>query len=140
MIIDEIKKANIQAMKDKNTTLRSIYSVLINKYMQAEIEARANQKTVGDDEVVRIIQKTTKELEDESANYAKVNNTEEVQKIETQKQALQGYLPKMLSEDKIKEIILSLPDKNIPVVMKYFRENFGPTADLKVVNQVLRSL
>ena len=139
-MIDEIKSANIQAMKDKNTTLRSIYSVLINKYMQAEIEARTTQSKVGDDEVIRIIQKTIKELDEESANYAKVGNDDEVQHIETQKKALEIYLPQMLGEDKIKEIILSLPDKSIPVVMRHFKENFGATVDLKLVNQVLRSL
>ena len=32
---DEIKKANIEAMKNKDANLRSIYSVVINKFMQA---------------------------------------------------------------------------------------------------------
>ena len=31
MIIEEIKKANVQAMKNKDQNLRSIYSVVINK-------------------------------------------------------------------------------------------------------------
>ena len=34
MIIDEIKKANVEAMKNKDANLRSIYSIIINKYMQ----------------------------------------------------------------------------------------------------------
>ena len=46
MIIEEIKKANVQAMKNKDQNLRSIYSVVINKYMQAQIEARLLKKDV----------------------------------------------------------------------------------------------
>ena len=40
MIIDEIKKDNIQAMKDKNTLARAIYGVVMNKVLLANIEAK----------------------------------------------------------------------------------------------------
>ena len=40
MIIDEIKKDNVQAMKDKNTIARTIYGVVVNKYMLQNIEKR----------------------------------------------------------------------------------------------------
>ena len=33
MIIDEIKKDNVQAMKDKNAIARTIYGVVVNKFM-----------------------------------------------------------------------------------------------------------
>ena len=140
MIIDEIKKANIEAMKNKNANLRSIYSVLINKYMQAQIEARANSKDVSDDEMVRIIQKTIKELTEEAENYAKVNHTENVKKINMQKKALEEYLPKMLSIDDIKKIINQLPDKSVPTVMRHFKAEFGSSVDLKLVGEVLKTL
>ena len=35
MIIDEIKKDNVQAMKDKNTLARAIYGVVMNKVLLA---------------------------------------------------------------------------------------------------------
>ena len=74
MIIEEIKKANVQAMKNKDQNLRSIYSVVINKYMQAQIEARLLKKEVNDDDMIRIIQKTIKELDEEASNYEKVGH------------------------------------------------------------------
>ena len=140
MIIDQIKQANIQALKDKNQNLRSIYSVLINKHMQAVIEARANNAEVTDDDTIRIIQKTIKELSEEAENYARVNHTEEVNKINQQKQVLEAYLPKMLSEEDIKQILNTLPDKSIPTVMRHFKTEFGSTVDLKLVGQVLKTL
>ena len=44
MIIDEIKKDNIQAMKDKNTLARAIYGVVMNKVLLASIEAKKDGK------------------------------------------------------------------------------------------------
>lgn len=140
MIIDEIKKANIEAMKNKDANLRSIYSVLINKHMQAVIEARANQKEVSDDETVRIIQKTIKELNEEAENYKKVNHMEEYEKIQTQKAVLAEYLPKMLGTEEIKAIILQMEDKSMPNVMRTFKANYGSTVDLKLVGEVLKTI
>ena len=50
------------------------------------------------------------------------------------------YLPKMLENDEIKEIILSLPDKSIPFVMKYFKQNYNGKCDMRNVQEVLKSL
>ena len=40
MIVDEIKKANLQAMKDKDVVARNIYSVLLNKIMLEQIKKK----------------------------------------------------------------------------------------------------
>lgn len=140
MIIDKIKAANIQAMKDRDANLRGIYSVLINKYMQAEINARTSNQDVDDAETVRIIQKTTKELEDEIENYKKANNQERAKLVTLQKTEIEKYLPKMLSRDEIKSIIISLPDKSIPFVMRYFKEHYSGKCDMRDVQAVLKSI
>ena len=46
----------------------------------------------------------------------------------------------MLENDEIKEIILSLPDKSIPFVMKYFKQNYNGKCDMRNVQEVLKSL
>ena len=50
MIIDDIKSANVQAMKDKDQRARGIYSVLMNKHLMAQVESRTNAKEVEDNE------------------------------------------------------------------------------------------
>ncbi len=140
MIIDEIKSANIQAMKDKNTTARTIYSILLNKHLQATIESRTSGKPVEDADMVRIIQKTIKELEEEAENYKKVGNTEEFNNIELQKSLIEKYLPQMLSDDEIKNIIASLEDKTVPSVMRHFKTNYAGKVDMKKVSDVLKTL
>lgn len=140
MLYDEIKKANIQAMKDKDVVARSFYSVLLNKIMLENIKKREKGGAVDDADISNILQKTIKELEEEKENYNKVGNAEEVANIDTQIEIAKKYLPKMLSNDEIKEIILSLPDKTIPFVMKYFKQNYNGKCDMRNVQEVLKSL
>ena len=139
MIIDEIKKANVEAMKNKDANLRSIYSVLINKHLQATINARTSGQEVTDEDLIKIIQKTIKELDEEAENYRKVNHTEEVEKIESQKKAIEKYLPKMLSDEEIYNIINTLEDKSVPSVMRHFKSNYNAVCDMKKVNEILRT-
>lgn len=140
MIIDEIKKANVQAMKDKDVAARSIYSILMNKHLMATVESRTNGKEVDDTDMIRIIQKTIKELDEECENYKKVGNTEEVENITAQKSIIAKYLPQMLSEDEIRGIIMTLEDKTVPAVMRHFKTNYNGKCEMKVVSDVLKSL
>ena len=140
MLIDEIKQENITAMKEKNAVARNILGIVMNKYMLQAVEARATGKEVGDVELVKIIQKTIKELAEEKENYLKVGNTEEAEKIELQKNVIEKYLPKMLSEEEIEKIILGLEDKSVPNVMRFFKTNHNGNCDMKMVSTILNRI
>ncbi len=101
MLIDELKKANMEALKSKNKNVRAILSVVINKYNLAKIELSTKGKEIADADLLGIIQKTIKELEDERAGYLSVNNTQRVEEIDEQMKTIQSYLPKMLTEEEI---------------------------------------
>ena len=140
MLVDEIKKANIQAMKDKDTVARSIYSVILNKIMLENIKKREKGEELSDADVSNILQKTIKELTEEKENYEKVGNSEEVEKISAQIDIASKYLPKMLSKEEIREVILSLDDKSIPNVMKHFKANYNGKCDMRLVQEVLKEI
>lgn len=140
MLYEEMKKANVQAMKDKDVVARSIYSVLLNKIKLEEIRKREKGEELSDGDISNICQKTIAELEDEKQNYSKVGNSEEVEKITAQINIVSKYLPKMLSDEEIKEIILSLDDKTIPNVMKHFKQNYNGKCDMRKVQEVLKGL
>lgn len=140
MLYDDIKKANIQAMKDKDSEARSFYSVLLNKIMLENINKREKGGQIEDSDIFVIVQKTIKELEEEKENYKKVNNEEEVKTIERQIEIAKTYLPKQLDRDQIAEIISKLDDKSIPIVMKHFKQNYNGQCDMKLVQEVLKSL
>lgn len=140
MIEEQIKKANIEAMKNKDTIGRAFYSVLMNKILLEKIAKGQRDTVLADADVSNIIQKLIKELNEEKENYAKVGNVEEVASISKQIELASGYLPKMLSKDEIKEIILKLDDKSIPTVMKHFKSNYNGKVDMRMVQEVLKEL
>lgn len=138
MILDEIKKANIQALKDKDTNARNIYGIVSNKAMLETIKKREKGEELCDADLVQIIQKTIKELTEEAENYKKVGNYVEESNILRQKEILEKYLPKMMSNDEIKQIISSLDDKSIGNVMKYFKTNYAGKCDMKAVSEIAK--
>ena len=140
MIYEQIKKDNIQAMKDKNVVARSLYSVVMNKIKLEEIRKREKAQDLVDADVVAILQKTVKELEEEKANFAKVGNAEQVEVIEKQVKIVESYLPQMMSEEEIKAVIMALEDKSVPNVMKHFKANYNGKCDMRKVQEVLKGV
>ena len=140
MIIEEIKKANIVALKARDNASRTAYSIVINKYKLAEIEKKAQGQEITDVDMVAILQKTIKELEEEQESYKKANRAESVAELEVQKNALKVFLPQMMSAEEIKNIILGLDDKSIGAVMKHFKINFAGKCDMRTVQEVLKTL
>jgi uncharacterized protein YqeY len=138
MILEEIKKANVQALKDKDQVARSIYSIVMTKAMQQTIVKREKGEELVDADMVAILQKTIKELGDEAENYKKANNQDKAAEIERQAKILEGYLPQMLSAEEIYDIISKMDDKSVPSVMKTFKANYAGKVDMKLVQETLK--
>ena len=138
MLIDEIKKANIEAMKERNANKRAILSVVINKYTNASIEAKSSGKELTDADMLAIIQKTIKELNDEAESFVKADRHERAAEIMQQLAYIHNYLPKQLTEDEIKAEIDKLTDKSIPSIMKHFKTNFAGQVDMSLVSKIAR--
>ncbi len=140
MLIDELKKANIEAMKARDADARAALSVVLTRYKLQEVEARSQGKEIGDSECLSIIQKVIKELNDEKEGYLKVNNTDRVASIIKQEDTLKSYLPKQLSEEEIRNEIAKLDDKSMPSIMKHFKANFAGKVDMSLVSSIARNL
>lgn len=140
MILEEINKANIQAFKDKNTNVKDIISIIKSREKLLEVEKRPKGETVTDVDIVKLLQKLIKELEESIENYKRVNNTQEVEVLTEQINFCKSFLPKTLSKEEIKNIILALEDKSIPNVMKHFKTNYASNVDMREVQEVLKTL
>ncbi len=138
MILDEIKKANMQALKNKDQNARAVYSVVMTKAMLETVKKRENNEDLTDADMTRILQKTIKELTDEAESYRTAKNEEQALKIEKQKEIISMYLPKMLSEKEIFDIISKQEDKSIPSIMKFFKQNYSGKVDMSLVSKVLK--
>ena len=140
MILDEIKKANVEALKNKDKEARTIYSIVMNKAMLETIKKREKGEELTDAYMVQIFQKTIKELTEEAENYAKAGNHEESANILKQRQIIENYLPKMMSEEEILSEINKLDDKSIGNVMKHFKMNFAGKCDMRMVSEAIKKM
>ena len=136
-LLEQLKLANLEALKARDKNTRAILSVVINKVTTKEKE---HNTVLSDEEVLFLIIKANKELEEEKAGYVMANNLERVESIEAQINALDIYIPKQLSETEIRKEIDKLDDKTLPNIMKHFKMNFAGRADLSLVSRVARSL
>lgn len=139
-LIDELSKANIEALKAKDQTSRAVLSVTINRYKMEAIELKSKGIEITDKDMVRIISKVLKELEEEKEGYVKVNRTESIENVDKQIAVISKYLPKMLSEEEIRAEINKLDDKSMPSIMKHFKANFDGKVDMGLVNRIARTL
>ncbi|MBR1846801.1 MAG: GatB/YqeY domain-containing protein [Bacilli bacterium] len=138
MLIDDIKKASLQAMKDHNPDARTSLSMVISRYQALLTSGKGETPT--DKDVIAILIKFSKELEEERAGYVAAGREESVASLTRQIEAVAAFLPKLMSEEEIKAVILSLEDRSIPSVMRYFKANYEGKADMGLVSKLARSL
>ena len=139
MLIDELKKAQMEALKTKDTLKRSVLQIVTGKVKLAEIEKRTKNESLTDDDVLLVINKVIKELDEEILAFKNANRLEKVEELTKQKQILEAYLPAKLTEEEIKEIINSLEDKSMPNIMKYFKTNYAGKCDMSIVSKIAKS-
>lgn len=140
MLQDDIKKARIEAMKAKDKTTLNVLSVVLNKIMLATIDKREKGETLTDADVVGILQKTVKELGDEREGFVKADRPEKVAELDAQIVAVNGFLPKMMSAEEIAAVIMTLEDKSVPAVMRYFKAEYAGKCEMRTVSEVLKNI
>ena len=124
-------------MKERNAAKRSAYSMVITRY-QGLLTAKEGANP-GDADVIRIIQKFVKELQEEKQGYVAAGRAESAAEIDVQLAAVEAFLPKMMGEDEIKAVIATLEDKSIPSVMKHFKANYDGQVDMGLVSKIARN-
>ena len=137
MLIDEIKKAKMEAMKAHDENKKTALSMVLARYQVLLTSGKGGEIT--DADVLSIIQKFVKELDEEAEGYKTAGREEAYSSTLAQKEAVSVYLPKQLSEEEIKAEILSLGDRSIPSVMKHFKANFSGKVDMSLVSKTARS-
>lgn len=139
MTLEQFKKEKILAMKNKDKDGVDALNVIITKIMNLTIEKRAVNQEVTEGDVDTIIQKAVKELEEEREGFMKAGRQANVESLTKQIEVVKKYLPKLLSEEEIKEIINGLEDKSMPGIMKHFKINYQGKVDMKLVSTLAKN-
>lgn len=103
-INSELKNSMLNSNKDKTSTLRLILAAIKDR----EIAAREKKQDIDDAIVMDVLSKMVKQRLESADIYKKNNRLELAAKEELEIEVIREFLPKQLTEQEIKEIILKL--------------------------------
>ena len=101
-MFEKIQNDYIQAMKNKETLKKSALNYLIAQIKNKKIEL---QRDPNDEEIISIIKKEVKSLNEAISFLEKANKPEELQEEKEKKLILENYLPATLNEEQTKSLI-----------------------------------
>ena len=140
MLFDTLKADKITAMKERDKEKSDTLGVVISKAMLVKVEKRTKNEELTDADVISVLQKSVKELQDEKLGHEKLGRVEQVASLNRQIEIVKNYIPSMMSEEEIKAIINSLPDKSIGAVMKTFKTEYAGKVEMRKVQDVLKNM
>lgn len=142
---NKIQADLVQAMKDRQehtvSVLRSVKTAIM------EVRTAANgKKDLEDSDIVKIIQKLSKQR-DEAATIYEENKRPDLAAIERKEQeVLNTYLPKMLTESEVEEIVAkTIADlgatsmKDMGKVMGFINKTYAGQVDGSMVSRIVKS-
>ena len=107
-MFEKIQNDYIQAMKNKETLKKSALNYLIAQIKNKKIEL---QRDPNDEEIISIIKKEVKSLNEAISFLEKANKPEELQEEKEKKLILENYLPATLNEEQTKTLIVATISK-----------------------------
>ena len=131
------------AMKNKDTFKLSVLRMLKSAL---QLEQISKKHDLDDNEVSSVLKKQVKVRKDSIEEYKKYGRLQEVESLQKEVDILSSYLPKELSEDEIKSIVLSaISDvkptsmKEMGLVMKKVTELLvNKNADMSLVSRLVK--
>jgi hypothetical protein len=160
MIVEEIKKDLISALKEKNesavSTLRMVTSSIFNKEMDKRVEVLKSEPNLteeqikekvklNDEEVIEVLSSEVKKRRDSISQFEQGGRPELADGEKNEMIILMKYLPKELTEDEIRVIVKdsisksgATAMKDIGIVMKEVSPKTKGRADGNVVARIVR--
>jgi hypothetical protein len=160
MIVEEIKKDLISALKEKNesavSTLRMVTSSIFNKEMDKRVEVLKKEPSLTeeqlkekvkltDEEVIEVLSSEVKKRRDSIAQFEQGGRPELAASEKNEIEILMKYMPKELTEEEIRAIVKdsiakagATTMKDIGIVMKEVSPQTKGKADGNMVAKIVR--
>lgn len=143
-LLTQIRKDNMQAMKNKDTLKKGVCSLLISAIALAEKESG---KTLTKEEELTYVQRELKQTKESLAETP----AERIDLIEENKkkiEILESYLPAQMSEEEIRQAIAEIMSekglepvkKSQGIIMKEMMAKYRGSTDGKTVSSVLSTI
>lgn len=144
-MIEQIMQDYKIAMKERQENRKLILNYLISQIKNKKIDL---QRELTDEEVVNLIRKEVKSLQEGMLFLQKAGKRDELKTEEEKRKVLEGYLPQLMTKEQTKNLIqqivveLGLIDlqKQKGVLMKEIMSKYRGSIDPELVNQVLLEL
>lgn len=134
----DLKKAKMNALKTHDENAQNVLGIIISAYQKMQIDKQGKGQQMTDADMVSVLNKTLKELSDEKEMYEANGRKEQADADAKQMEIVKSYLPKMMSEEEIKEVIEKLEDHSIKTIMTEFKTNYAGKADMGLVSKIAR--
>jgi uncharacterized protein YqeY len=141
-INNDIKAAMLAKDEGRLRAVRAIKSEII----KAKTEKGANG-AVSPEKEVQMLQKMVKQRKDSIAEFEKANRADLIAKEQEEVSVIEKYLPAMMSEDEIREVVKAAiastgatSQKEMGKVMGVVSKQLAGKADNKLVADVVKSL
>ena len=141
----EIETKYIQAVKNQDATLVSVYRLIRAGIKNKEIEKRP--ALIEDKDVTDIIKKMVKQNHESIEQFQKGGRADLVEKTKKELSILQTLLPKQLSPDELKTKIAAIVTKlgtpslkEMGKVMQEVSSTLGAQADMKEASSIVKGL
>ena len=144
-MIEQIMQDYKIAMKERQENRKLILNYLISQIMNKKIDL---QRELTDEEVVNLIRKEVKSLQEGMLFLQKAGKGDELKIEEEKRKVLEWYLPQLMTKEQTKNLIqqmvveLGLIDlqKQKGILMKEIMSKYRGSIDPELVNQVLLEL
>lgn len=144
-MIEQIMQDYKIAMKERQEDRKLILNYLISQIKNKKIDL---QRELTDEEVVNLIRKEVKSLQEGMLFLQKAGKRDELKTEEEKRKVLEWYLPQLMTKEQTKNLIqqivveLGLIDiqKQKGVLMKEIMSKYRGSIDPELVNQVLLEL
>jgi len=136
-----------QAMLNKNEDRERVLGNLIAQMKNKEIELRAKNKELSDEDTISLIQKIIKQNTEANEMFAKGGRNDLIEQNNIEINILQEFLPKQLTDEEINDIIKStitdvnaVSIKDMGKVIGQIKSKYAGQVDMSVVSSKIKEI
>ncbi len=137
MIKEQINKDYTAAFKTKNTVAKNLLSVVKGEIQTQE--KNTGVENLSDEDVLKILTKTAKSLNETIKSLAPVDGKgEDLVQAVVELSIIQGYLPKQMSKEEVGAKVTELVNSGITQIGAIMKVFATLPADKKMVSEVIK--
>lgn len=144
MLIEQLRKDMVTAMKEKNQDTKNAISSLIDAAKKIVIDKGGDRDKIPDETIVQVVLKELKTIK-EQIDSCPADRTDLLEEFKRRYKVVETYAPKLMSKDEVLKLINDkfkdvVAGKNKGLIMKSIMPELKGKADGKLINEIVEEL